>query len=103
MGNINWKLLIITSVAGVIGATLGTMFMQKKLNAQSVKKILAVILLLMAAKLIWNLLYSSFARYVILIIINAVQKVFFVNLLEFTTITFPFSSSSIVKPFRVIS
>ena len=55
MGNINWKLLIIASVAGVAGATLGTMFMHKKLNPQTVKKILAYILLLMAIKLIWKL------------------------------------------------
>ncbi len=54
MGNIDWKLLIIASAAGVAGATLGTMFMHKKLNPQAVKKILAIILLLMAIKLIWN-------------------------------------------------
>ena len=56
MGNIDWKILGIASVAGIAGATLGTIFMQKKLNANTVKKILAVILLLMAAKLIFNLI-----------------------------------------------
>ena len=55
MGNINWKLIIIASVAGVAGATLGTMFMHKNLNPKTVKKILAFILLLMAIKLIWNM------------------------------------------------
>ena len=55
MGSVNWRILAIASVAGIIGATLGTIFMQKKLNANTVKKILAVILLLMAAKLIFNL------------------------------------------------
>ncbi len=55
MGNIDWKILTIASVAGVAGATLGTIFMQKKLNANTVKKILAVILLLMAVKLIFKL------------------------------------------------
>ena len=55
MGNINWKILIIASVAGIAGATLGTIFMQKKLNAGTVKKILAIILLLMAAKMIFKL------------------------------------------------
>lgn len=54
MGNINWKLLIIASSAGFAGATLGTMFMHQKLNPQVVKKILALILLLMAIKLLWN-------------------------------------------------
>jgi uncharacterized membrane protein YfcA len=51
MGNINWKLLLITSFAGIAGAMLGTMFMQTKLNPKTVKKILAFILLLMAVKL----------------------------------------------------
>lgn len=55
MGNINWKLLIIASLAGIGGATLGTMFMHKNLKPQAVKKILAFILLFMAIKLIWNL------------------------------------------------
>ncbi len=55
MGNINWRILAIASVAGIMGATLGTIFMQKKLNTGTVKKILAVILLIMAAKLIFNM------------------------------------------------
>jgi uncharacterized membrane protein YfcA len=54
MGNVNWRILVIASVAGIIGATLGTIFMQKKLNSQIVKKILAVILLIMALKLIFK-------------------------------------------------
>jgi hypothetical protein len=49
---VDWKLIAIASVAGVAGATLGTIFMQKKLNPKTVKKILAVILLLMAVKLL---------------------------------------------------
>ena len=61
MGNINWDLLVIASVAGVAGATLGTMFMQKKLNPKTVKKILAVILLLVAVKLSWPII-SSFLK-----------------------------------------
>ena len=52
MGNINWEILLIASIAGIGGATLGTMFMQNRLNPQTVKKILAVILLIMAVKLI---------------------------------------------------
>ena len=60
MGNINWKLLAMASVAGIAGATLGTMFMHKKLNPKTVKKILAVILLLMAVKLGWPIINSLF-------------------------------------------
>ena len=56
IGNIDWKLLIIVSVAGYIGASLGTAFMQKRLDAEAVKKILAVILLLMAVKLLFHVL-----------------------------------------------
>ena len=52
MGNVNWTILIIASIGGITGATLGTIFMHKKLNPATVKKILAVILLLMAVKLI---------------------------------------------------
>ncbi len=54
MGNVNWRILIIASVAGVIGATLGTMVVHKKLNHNHVKKILAVILLIMAVKLLFK-------------------------------------------------
>jgi len=56
MGNIDWKITLIASIGGIIGATLGTMFMQKQLNPQIVKKILAVILLIMAIKLIFKII-----------------------------------------------
>lgn len=56
MGSVDWGLLAIVSTAGIIGATLGTMFMHKKLNPRSVKRILAIILLIMATKLIWHLI-----------------------------------------------
>jgi len=54
MGNIDWRIILIASVAGIGGATLGTIFMQKRLNPQTVKKILAVILLIMAIKLVFK-------------------------------------------------
>jgi len=54
MGSVDWRLLAIASMAGIIGATLGTMFMHKNLNSKTVKRILAIILLVMAVKLIWN-------------------------------------------------
>ncbi|RUT73613.1 sulfite exporter TauE/SafE family protein [Ancylomarina longa] len=56
MGSVNWELLAIASIAGLAGATLGTMFMQKKLKPGIVKKILAFILLLMAIKLSWPII-----------------------------------------------
>ncbi|RLD85800.1 MAG: sulfite exporter TauE/SafE family protein [Bacteroidetes bacterium] len=56
MGDINWKILLIVSTAGIAGATLGTIFMHNRLNSQTVKKILAVILLVMAVKLIFKII-----------------------------------------------
>ncbi len=55
MGHVDWRLMLIISVAGIAGAGLGTMFMHKKLNPAHVKKILAVILLLMAVKMFFKL------------------------------------------------
>lgn len=52
MGSVDWKLIAIVSVAGIVGAALGTSFMHKKLNPKAVKKVLAFILLGMAVKLI---------------------------------------------------
>lgn len=51
LGTVDWRLLTIASLAGILGATLGTFVMQKKLNPNIVKKILAIILLLMAVKM----------------------------------------------------
>lgn len=56
MGNINWKILLITSSAGILGAVLGTMFLHNKLDPKTIKKILAFILLVMAVKLAIGLL-----------------------------------------------
>ena len=52
MGDVDWKLIFIVSVAGIIGATLGTSFMHKKLDQKAVKKILAFILLAMAVNML---------------------------------------------------
>ncbi len=51
IGSVDWKLLALTSLAGVAGATIGTIFMQKRLNPKVVRKILAIILLIMAVKM----------------------------------------------------
>ena len=56
MGHINWQLLIFISIAGIIGAYLGTVFMQKKLNQVLVKKIIAIILLAVAVKMVLKFL-----------------------------------------------
>ncbi len=56
MGNVNWRIMLIASVGGLGGATLGTWVMHNHLNAKVVKKVLAVILLLMAVKMILKLI-----------------------------------------------
>lgn len=56
MGKVDWTLLLWASVAGYAGATLGTMFMQKKMNPKAVKKLLAIILLAMAVKMIFKVI-----------------------------------------------
>jgi len=56
MGNVNWRTLFIVSIAGTMGAIAGTIFMNKKLNSNITKKILAVILLITAIKMIIDLL-----------------------------------------------
>jgi len=56
MGNINWVLIGTVSFFGILGASLGTSFMHKKLNPKAVKKVLAFVLLGMAAKMILKII-----------------------------------------------
>lgn len=58
MGSINYKLLIFVSIAGLFGGYLGTTFTHSKLSSKSIKKILAITLLLIAAKMIYKLLIT---------------------------------------------
>lgn len=57
MGGVDWILIATVSVAGIIGATLGTAFMHKRLNHKVVKKVLAFILLGMAVKMIFQIYF----------------------------------------------
>ena len=54
IGNVNWELTLVASFGGILGATLGTHVMHTKLHHETVKKILAAILLLLAIKLIFK-------------------------------------------------
>ena len=56
MGSVNLKLLIYVSCAGLAGGYLGTRFTHTKLSSRTIKKILAVVLLLIAVKMIFKLL-----------------------------------------------
>lgn len=44
------------SVAAIIGGYVGNLMMHYRLTAQQLKKLIAVVLLLLAAKILWNLL-----------------------------------------------
>jgi len=56
LGGMDWNLLGFTAVGSAGGALLGSWLMTEKLKSRQVKLIIGVILLLIAAKMIWNLL-----------------------------------------------
>lgn len=54
--DMDWVLLGVVTVAAIIGGFLGDFIMHYKLNAKQVKKLIAVVLLLLAVKMIYKLL-----------------------------------------------
>ncbi len=54
--DMDWKLLGVVSVAAIIGGYLGDRIMHYRLTPKQVKKLIAVVLLLLAAKMIYKLL-----------------------------------------------
>ncbi|APZ44007.1 sulfite exporter TauE/SafE family protein [Acidihalobacter ferrooxydans] len=54
--HMDWVLLGVVTVAAILGGYLGGRIMHYRLNAAQVKKLIAVLLLLLAAKMIWSLL-----------------------------------------------
>jgi uncharacterized membrane protein YfcA len=55
-GAVNWNLLSFAAVGSIAGALLGSWLMHKKLDANQVKKIIGVVLYVIAAKMAWGLL-----------------------------------------------
>lgn len=55
-GSINWNLLAFAAVGSIAGAILGSWLMHKKLDANQVKKIIGIVLYVIAAKMAWGLL-----------------------------------------------
>lgn len=53
--DIDWLLLAVVSVAAIIGGYIGHLMMHYKLTPLQVKKLIAVVLLILAAKMIWKL------------------------------------------------
>lgn len=54
--SMDWMLLGVVTVAAILGGFLGGRIMHYRLNAAQVKKLIAVLLLLLASKMIWQLL-----------------------------------------------
>lgn len=56
LGDFSWKILLFAGVAAWVGGYLGTIVMHRKMRSATVKKILGIVLLLLAARLILNLM-----------------------------------------------
>lgn len=56
MGAINWNLLAFAAVGSMAGAVLGSWLMHRKLDANQVKKVIGIVLYVIAAKMAWGLL-----------------------------------------------
>ena len=54
---IDWPLLGVVTVAAILGGYLGERIMHNNLKASHVKKLIAFLLLLLAAKMIWKLVF----------------------------------------------
>ncbi|MHB8845137.1 MAG: sulfite exporter TauE/SafE family protein [Nitrospirota bacterium] len=54
-GNINWNLLVFAAVGSIAGAILGSWLMHKKLAANQVRKIIGIVLYVIAAKMAWGI------------------------------------------------
>ena len=52
---IDWILLSVTAVAAIIGGYLGNYMMHFKLTQSQIKKVIAIILYILALKMIWNI------------------------------------------------
>jgi uncharacterized protein len=56
MGAVDWNLLAFAAVGSVAGALLGSWLMHRKLDATQVKKLIGVVLYMIAVKMAWGLL-----------------------------------------------
>jgi hypothetical protein len=55
MGTIDFEILLFAGIAAYAGGYTGTIFMQKKMKPEAVKKFLGFVLILIAVKLFLNL------------------------------------------------
>jgi uncharacterized membrane protein YfcA len=56
LGNINWNLLLFSTVGSIAGAIVGSWLMHRKLEAKQVKRIIGIVLYAIAVKMAWGLL-----------------------------------------------
>lgn len=56
MSSINWSLLSFAAVGSIAGALVGSWLMHKKLDANQVKKLIGIVLYVIAAKMAWGLI-----------------------------------------------
>ncbi|WP_020588281.1 sulfite exporter TauE/SafE family protein [Desulfobacter curvatus] len=54
-GHFDWTLMVVTSIAVIIGSQVGAKVMKEKMKAKWIKQMFAIVLLGVAAKLIWKL------------------------------------------------
>ncbi len=55
---LDWTLLLIVSICAIIGGYIGNYFMHFKLKQKEIKKLMAIILYLLAFKLLWHFILS---------------------------------------------
>ncbi len=58
LGSVNWSLLALTALGSAGGALIGAWLMTDKLRSRQVKLVIGLILLVIAAKMIWGLVAS---------------------------------------------
>jgi len=56
LGNIDHNLLVLCTIGSIAGALLGNYLMRKKLSQPQVKKLIGIVLYIIAIKMIWDLL-----------------------------------------------
>lgn len=56
-GGVPWRLLAFSAVGSVAGALMGSWLMHRKLNAAQVKKVIAIVLYAIAAKMAWGVIF----------------------------------------------
>lgn len=56
MGNIDFYLLVLCAIGSIAGGLLGNYLMRKRLTAPQVKKVIGIVLYIIAVKMLWDLL-----------------------------------------------